>query len=132
MPKGVTPNLRYGNSFGVRDRWVYEWLVYRRKFCEWTWQAIANELGLGRQTVIDVYREFMGPDAYTGPLPEWVEIRAEVGLMGQKISDDPMKLEAIASIIDRLERPRMYAGNWAFDQAKRIARAVDALDPPEK
>lgn len=40
---------------------------------------------------------------------------------------DPRRL-VVRDIIDRLERPRFYAGDWASDQADRILAAIDAID----
>lgn len=33
----------------------------------------------------------------------------------------------VRDIIDRIERPRTYAGDWPGDTADRILRAIDAV-----
>lgn len=44
--------------------------------------------------------------------------------MSRPKKDDPRPRDVIADIIDRLEIPRFYGGDWAADQAERI---LDAL-----
>lgn len=39
--------------------------------------------------------------------------------------DDDPRLPVVTDIIDRLERPRFYAGNWPADQARRLLLAID-------
>lgn len=56
-----------------RERWVGEWIVYRRKMEEKSWRAIGDEMGMHWSTVQRIYKEVVGQDAYTGPLPEWVD-----------------------------------------------------------
>jgi hypothetical protein len=41
----------------------------------------------------------------------------------------PEIVDAVRDIVDRLQRPRAYAGDWAHDQAVRILNVINRVVP---
>lgn len=42
--------------------------------------------------------------------------------------DDDPRVEPVRDIVERLNPPRMYAGDWPRDMAKRILKAIDEVE----
>lgn len=97
---------------GEREPWVYEWVIYLRKYREMTWAQIGDNLGCAETIACQIYKERMGRDAYTGPLPEWKDDGV-----------DKNKVKILAGLLLRTDKPKTEEA--AMIKARQILMELD-------